>query len=50
LTALAAALEHAAAGKLRPVIGQTFPLARAADGHQAIETRSTLGKTVLTAR
>ena len=41
------ALEHAAAGELRPVIGQTFPLARAADAHRAIESRSTVGKTLL---
>jgi NADPH:quinone reductase len=42
-----AALDLAAAGNLRPVIGQTFPLARAADAHRAIEARSTLGKTLL---
>jgi NADPH:quinone reductase len=42
-----AALEHAAAGELRPVIGQTFPPARAADAHRAIESRSTVGKTLL---
>lgn len=37
----------AAAGKLRPVIGQSFPLERAADAHAAIESRTTLGKTLL---
>lgn len=44
----AAALAEAAAGRLRPVIGQTFPLERAADAHAAIEARATLGKTLLT--
>jgi NADPH2:quinone reductase len=43
-----AALAEAAAGRLRPVIGQTFPLARAADAHAAIESRATIGKTLLT--
>jgi NADPH2:quinone reductase len=42
------ALAHAAAGRLTPVIGQTFPLARAADAHAAIEARRTVGKTLLT--
>lgn len=41
------ALAEAAAGRLRPVIGQTFPLDRAADAHAAIETRATIGKTLL---
>jgi NADPH:quinone reductase len=41
------ALAEAAAGRLRPVIGQTFPLARAADAHAAIEARETIGKTLL---
>ena len=41
------ALAEAAAGHLRPVIGQRFPLAKAADAHAAIESRSTLGKTLL---
>lgn len=45
-----AALAEAAAGRLRPVIGQTFPLARAADAHAAIAARATLGKTLLIAR
>ncbi|MEV4020753.1 zinc-binding dehydrogenase [Nonomuraea angiospora] len=43
----AAALAEAAAGRLRPVIGQTFPLERAADAHAAIEARTTVGKTLL---
>jgi NADPH:quinone reductase len=41
------ALAEAAAGRIRPVIGQTFPLERAADAHAAIESRATLGKTIL---
>ena len=41
------ALAEAAAGRLRPVIGQTFPLARAAEAHAAIERRDTIGKTLL---
>ena len=42
-----AALTEAAANRLRPVIGQTFPLGRAADAHRAIERRETVGKTLL---
>ena len=42
-----AALAEAAAGRLRPVIGQTYPLDRAAEAHAAIEARSTVGKTLL---
>jgi NADPH2:quinone reductase len=45
-----AALSEAAAGRLRPVIGQTFPLDRAADAHAAMETRATIGKTLLLVR
>jgi NADPH2:quinone reductase len=43
------ALAEAAAGRLRPVIGQRFPLELAADAHAAIESRATLGKTLLEA-
>ncbi|MFC4535772.1 zinc-binding dehydrogenase [Sphaerisporangium dianthi] len=43
------ALALAAAGTLRPVIGQTYPLAEAAKAHQAIESRATTGKTLLIA-
>jgi NADPH2:quinone reductase len=32
---------------VKPVIGQRFPLARAADAHRAIESRGTVGKTLL---
>jgi NADPH2:quinone reductase len=45
-----AALARAAAGTLRPVIGQTFPLARAAGAHAAIGARDTIGKTLLLVR
>jgi NADPH2:quinone reductase len=44
------ALGEAAAGRLRPVIGQTFPLDHAADAHAAIEARATIGKTLLLVR
>lgn len=43
----AQALAAAAAGRLRPVVGQRFPLDRAADAHAAIESRATIGKTLL---
>lgn len=42
-----AALAEAGQGRLRPVIGQWFALARAADAHTTIESRATLGKTLL---
>jgi NADPH:quinone reductase len=41
------ALAEAAAGRLRPTIGQTFPLGNAAAAHAAIERRATVGKTLL---
>jgi NADPH2:quinone reductase len=48
LAALArTALTEAAAGRLRPVVGQEFELADAARAHAAIETRQTVGKTLL---
>jgi NADPH:quinone reductase len=40
-------LTLAAAGRLRPTIGQRFPLHRAADAHAAIQSRATVGKTLL---
>ncbi|RKQ87255.1 NADPH2:quinone reductase [Solirubrobacter pauli] len=39
--------ERALASGLRPVIGQRFPLDRAAEAHAAIEARATTGKTLL---
>jgi NADPH2:quinone reductase len=44
---LARALAEGAAGRMRPVIGQTFPLERAADAHAAIEARKAVGRTLL---
>jgi NADPH2:quinone reductase len=44
------ALDEAAAGRLRPVVGQEFELAEAAAAHAAIEARETIGKTLLTGR
>ncbi|HEX4212529.1 MAG TPA: zinc-binding dehydrogenase [Candidatus Dormibacteraeota bacterium] len=44
----AEALEEAAAGRIRPLIGQTLPLARAAEAHAALESRRVVGKTLLT--
>ena len=41
------ALDLAVSGALHPVIGQRFPLDRAADAHAAIEARATIGKTLL---
>jgi NADPH2:quinone reductase len=41
------ALNAAADGSIRPVIGQTFPLAHAQQAHEAIESRTVLGKTLL---
>jgi NADPH2:quinone reductase len=40
-------LAEAAAGRLTPVIGQTFPLEEAALAHTAMENRTALGKTLL---
>ncbi len=44
-----AALAQAAAGDLRPVVGQIFALEDAARAHAAIEARVTVGKTLLEA-
>lgn len=41
------ALTEAAAGRIRPVVGQEYELERAADAHAAIEARQTTGKTLL---
>lgn len=45
-----AALAEGAAGRLRPLIGQRFPLERAAAAHAAIGARETVGKTLLDVR
>ncbi|GAA1018820.1 NADPH:quinone reductase [Acrocarpospora pleiomorpha] len=45
-----AALTAAATGALKPLIGQRYPLARAADAHAAIASRATVGKTLLLVR
>lgn len=44
------ALAEGAAGRLRPLIGQRFPLERAAEAHAAMESRATVGKTLLDVR
>jgi len=43
----ATALADAAAGRIRPVIGQTFALERAADAHAALAARTAIAKTLL---
>lgn len=43
------ALEEAAAGRLRTVIGAVYPLGRAGEAHAAIEGRGVLGKVLLRA-
>jgi NADPH2:quinone reductase len=40
-------MSRAAAGLVRPVIGQTFTLDRAAEAHAAVEHRTTVGRTLL---
>jgi NADPH2:quinone reductase len=42
-----AVIGELAAGRIAPVIGQTFPLERVADAHAAIEGRNVFGKTLL---
>jgi NADPH2:quinone reductase len=44
------ALTEAAEGRLRPIIGQRFPLGQAAAAHAAIQSRATIGKTLLETR
>lgn len=41
------ALREAAVGRIKPIIGQTFPLEKAAEAHAAIEARTVMGKTLL---
>jgi NADPH2:quinone reductase len=40
-------LERAAEGRLRPAIGATYPLERAAEAHRALAARTTVGKSLL---
>ncbi|GAB3584992.1 hypothetical protein GCM10027445_61920 [Amycolatopsis endophytica] len=40
-------LTEAAAGRVKPLVGQRFPLSRAPEAHRAIESRATIGKTLL---
>jgi NADPH2:quinone reductase len=42
-----AVLDLVASGALRPVIGQRFPLAEAAEAHRALEAGKTRGSTIL---
>jgi NADPH:quinone reductase len=45
--AITGLMQFLAQGKLRIIVGQTFPLADAAAAHQAIASRTTTGKVVL---
>ena len=52
--AIAAALERKvwpliAAGKIKPIIHKTFPLAQAAEAHALMESSTHIGKIILTA-
>lgn len=40
-------LDELAAGTILPLVGQTYPLAEAAEAHRAIEERRAIGKTLL---
>lgn len=44
---LGLALQQATEGRLRPAIGATYPLVRAADAHRALAARTTVGKSLL---
>ncbi len=46
----ATALSDAAAGRIGPVIGRSYPLAQAARAHRAMEARQVVGKTLLEVR
>ncbi|HKC84018.1 MAG TPA: NADPH:quinone reductase [bacterium] len=41
-------LQEVSAGRLRPVVARAFPLDRAAEAHRFIQSRSNIGKVVLT--
>lgn len=47
-TAMALLLEELSAGRLQPVIAETFPLERTADAHRYLQSRGNIGKVVLT--
>jgi NADPH2:quinone reductase len=44
---LSVALQRAAEGRLRPVIGATYPLEQAADAHRALAARAAVGRSIL---
>ncbi len=44
---LAEALTLTAQGRIRPIIGATYPLEKAENAHRSLEERTTLGKSVL---
>lgn len=44
---LTEALTLTAQGRIRPVVGATYPLERAAEAHRSLEARTTLGKSLL---
>jgi NADPH:quinone reductase-like Zn-dependent oxidoreductase len=46
--AMASILLEVSAGRLRPVVAQTFPLERAGDAHRYLQSRANIGKVVLT--
>ncbi|MEO8256149.1 MAG: medium chain dehydrogenase/reductase family protein [Acidobacteriota bacterium] len=46
--AMTLVLGEVAAGRLSPVVARTFPLDRAAEAHRYIQSRSNIGKVVLT--
>ncbi|MEO3765333.1 zinc-binding dehydrogenase [Streptomyces sp. B8F3] len=45
--ALVEALDLAAAGRIRPAIGATYPLGRAEEAHASLARRTTVGKSLL---
>ncbi len=46
--AMRAILREVAAGRLQPIVARTFPLEHAADAHRFMQSRSNIGKVVLT--
>ena len=45
---MAMLLSELEAGRIKPIVARTFPLERAADAHRFIQSRSNIGKVVLT--